>query len=58
VLADVAVDFAVFGLGLTFLGKDLYASYLWDFIGAWSLGVVFQYFTIKPMRDLSVLGGI
>jgi hypothetical protein len=57
-LADVVVDFAVFALGLTFLGKDLYASYLWDFIAAWSLGVVFQYFTIKPMRNLSVLGGI
>lgn len=58
VLADVVIDFAIFGLGLTFLGKDLYASFLWDFIGAWSLGVVFQYFTIKPMRNLSVFGGI
>ena len=58
VLADVVIDLAVFELGLTFLGRDLYASYLWDFIGAWLLGVLFQYFTIKPMQNLSVLGGI
>ncbi len=58
VLADIATEFTVFGVGATFLGMELYASYLWDFIAAWSLGVVFQYFTIKPMRNLSVGGGI
>ena len=58
VLADIVTEFTVFGVGATFLGMELYASYLWDFIAAWSLGVVFQYFTIKPMRNLSVGGGI
>ncbi len=57
-LADIVTEFAVFGLGVTFLGMELYATYLWDFIAAWSLGVVFQYFTIKPMHNLSVPGGI
>jgi hypothetical protein len=57
-LADVVTEFTVFGVGATLLGKELYASYLWDFIAAWSLGVVFQYFTIKPMRNLSVGRGI
>ncbi len=57
-LADIVTEFAVFGVGATLLGKELYASYLWDFIAAWSLGVVFQYFTIKPMRNLSVGQGI
>lgn len=57
-LADIVTEFTVFGVGATFLGKELYASYLWDFIAAWSLGVVFQYFTIKPMRNLSVGEGM
>jgi hypothetical protein len=58
VLADIVTEFTLFGIGATFLGMTLYASFLWDFIAAWSLGVVFQYFIIKPMRNLSVGGGI
>ncbi len=57
-LADIVTDFTVFGLGITFLGNDLYAKYLWDFVAAWSLGILFQYFTIKPMRNLSVGEGL
>ncbi len=57
-IADVVVDFSLFGLGATLLGSELYASYLWDFVAAWALGIVFQYFTIKPMRDLSPGQGI
>ncbi len=57
-LADIVTEFTVFGLGLTLFGVELWSSYLWDFIAAWSLGIVFQYFTIKPMRNLSVMGGI
>lgn len=56
VLADIVTEFSIFGIGATLLGTELYASYLWDFIAAWSLGIVFQYF--KPMRNLSVGGGI
>ncbi len=58
VLADIATEFTVFGVGATLLGMELYASYFWDFIAAWLLGIVFQYFTIKPMRNLSVGAGI
>lgn len=58
VLADIATEFTIFGIGAKFLGTELYASYLWDFMAAWSLGIVFQYFSIKPMRNLSVGEGI
>ncbi len=58
VLADIVTDFAVYLAGATLFGVALYASFLWDFVAAWLLGVVFQYFTIKPMRKLSVVGGI
>ncbi|MGA7157378.1 MAG: DUF4396 domain-containing protein [Acidobacteriaceae bacterium] len=52
-LADIATEFALFGLGVTLFGSPLWASYIFDFIAAWLLGICFQYFTIKPMRDLS-----
>lgn len=58
VLADIVTEFAVFAAGATLFGLELYASYLWDFIAAWLLGILFQYFTIKPMRNLSVREGI
>jgi hypothetical protein len=57
-IADVITEFTLFGLGVTVLGSSLWASYVFDFIAAWTLGVVFQYFTIKPMRDLSPMQGI
>jgi hypothetical protein len=57
-LADVATEFAVFGLALTVAGSALWASFVWDFCAAWALGVVFQYFTIKPMRQLSPGAGV
>ncbi|HEY4358550.1 MAG TPA: DUF4396 domain-containing protein [Acidobacteriaceae bacterium] len=58
VLADIVTEFTVFGTGATVLGMELYASYLWGFVAAWLLGIVFQYFTIKPVRNLSVGEGI
>ena len=57
-LADIVVEFAIFQSALTIAGSMLWASFVWDFIGAWSLGIVFQYFSIKPMRNLTVGQGI
>ena len=36
----------------------MFAVWILDFPFAFGLGIVFQYFTIKPMRDLSVGAGI
>lgn len=58
VLADILVESGLFALGITLLGSELWASYLWDLIAAWLLGIIFQYFTIKPMRNLSVREGL
>ncbi len=52
-IADVVTEFSLWGLGATLAGSALLASFVWDFAVAWALGVVFQYFTIKPMRDLT-----
>jgi hypothetical protein len=52
-IADICVESAIFGFGLTLFGADLWASFVYDFIAAWTLGIVFQYYSIKPMRDIS-----
>ena len=57
-LADIGTEFALFALRATIAASTLVASYVWDFVGAWSLGILFQYFSIKPMRSLSPAAGI
>ncbi|AQZ53735.1 DUF4396 domain-containing protein [Martelella mediterranea] len=42
----------------TIFAEKMFAVWVLDYIFAFSLGVVFQYFTIKPMRGLSVGQGI
>jgi putative flippase GtrA len=57
-LADIVTEFTLYGLGVTLLGSALWASYAWDFAAAWLLGIVFQYYSIKPMRNLSPGKGV
>ena len=58
-IADVGTEFAIAAAGLTLFGSMLWAEYTLDFLVAWALGIVFQYFAIKPMRkDLSPGGAI
>lgn len=52
-LGDILAEWAVFLTGFTLLGSTLWASYLWDFALAFLLGIVFQYFSIAPMRHIS-----
>jgi hypothetical protein len=44
--------------GLTILGSQLANRLLVDFLLAWAFGVLFQYFTIAPMRGLSFAKGL
>lgn len=57
-LGDIAAEWLVFATGLTIAGKALYADFALDFAFAWLLGVIFQYFTIVPMRDIGRAKGI
>jgi hypothetical protein len=58
-IADVATEFAIAASGLVILGSVLWTSYVFDLIAAWALGILFQYFAIKPMRpDLSRGGAV
>lgn len=57
-IADVVCEFAIAAAGITLLGSVLWAEYAIDFVVAWAVGIVFQYFSIKPMRNLSAGEGI
>ncbi|HEX4783020.1 MAG TPA: DUF4396 domain-containing protein [Candidatus Sulfotelmatobacter sp.] len=54
-LGDIIAEFSLFGLGSTLLGKTLYAEFAGDLLLAWLLGIAFQYFAIRPMRNISVM---
>ena len=48
---------ALFGLG-TIFSTEIFAQWTMDYVFALLIGIVFQYFAIAPMRDLSVSEGI
>jgi hypothetical protein len=53
-LADVFCDFGIAATGFTLFGSGLWAEYAIDLAAAWAVGIVFQYWAIKPMRQISV----
>jgi hypothetical protein len=50
-IADVVSEFWIAAAGITLLGSALWAGFVIDFAAAWALGIVFQYWAIKPMRE-------
>ena len=42
----------------TIFAEKIFAVWVLDYVLAFGIGVAFQYFTIKPMRDLSVRQGL
>lgn len=57
-IGDIIGEWTVLIFGLALAGTALYADFILDFALAWTLGVIFQYFTIAPMRGLGRLEGI
>jgi hypothetical protein len=57
-LGDIIGEWLVFAFGWTLFGEKLYTELLVDFPLAFGLGVVFQYFTIAPMRGLGIKEGL
>lgn len=65
-IGDIAAEwlaFAVPGIAValgwgSLFNEKIFAVWVLDFVFAFALGIVFQYFTIKPMRNLSVGEGI
>lgn len=52
-LGDVIAETALLFIPFTLFGKRLYGAWLVDFILAFIIGIVFQYYAIKPMKNLS-----
>ncbi|HEY1187867.1 MAG TPA: DUF4396 domain-containing protein [Gemmata sp.] len=53
-LGDLLVEGVVLSfVSFTLFGHGIFGAWVIDFVAAFVLGVVFQYFTIKPMKNLS-----
>jgi hypothetical protein len=52
-LGDVIGEWAVFASGVTIAGMALWPEYIIDFALAYVFGILFQYWAIKPMSQLS-----
>ena len=57
-LGDIVGSSLVFLLGLELAGLALWPELAVDFVLALSLGVIFQYWTIAPMRGLGLRDGL
>jgi hypothetical protein len=57
-LGDIIAEWSIFWLGVTIAGIALWPELIGDYILAYTLGIVFQYLTIAPMRNLSFGQGI
>ncbi len=53
-LGDIIAEWSVFFVPFTLFGRQIFGTWVLDFIMAFLLGIAFQYFTLKPMRELSV----
>ncbi|MBE7157779.1 MAG: DUF4396 domain-containing protein [Rhodospirillales bacterium] len=57
-LADMLVEWALIYFPVVLFGQKIFGSWAVDYVVALIFGLVFQYFAIQPMRDLSVGEGI
>ncbi|HWE38329.1 MAG TPA: DUF4396 domain-containing protein [Isosphaeraceae bacterium] len=57
-IGDTIGETALFLTGLVLFGSKLLSAYFVDFVLAYAFGIVFQFFTIAPMRDLGVGEGL
>jgi hypothetical protein len=57
-LGDIAAEWFVVAVPVSIAGSTIFGTWTLDFILAFLLGIAFHYFTIQPMRDLSVKEGL
>jgi hypothetical protein len=51
-LGDIVAEWLVFLVGFRIAGMFLWPELIFDFVAAFALGIVFQYFAIVPMRHV------
>ena len=57
-LGDIIAEWFIFFVPFTLFGRKIFGGWALDFVVAFLIGIAFQYFTIAPMRGLSVKDGI
>jgi hypothetical protein len=57
-LGDFIGDWIAFAAGIALFGSKLAGKYLFAFVLAYLFGIVFQYFSVAPMRGLSPRDGL
>jgi hypothetical protein len=57
-LGDFGGDWLAFGLSFTLFGSDLFGKMLIGFVLAYFFGIVFQYFSVVPVRGLGLVEGL
>lgn len=57
-LGDLAAEWLAPALSFTIAGQRMFGSWVIDYIFAFGFGIAFQYFSIKPMRNLSTSEGL
>jgi Domain of unknown function (DUF4396) len=57
-LGDLIAETFAAGVPLVVFGQKMFGAWVYDYALALLLGIGFQYFTIKPMRGLSVGDGL
>jgi hypothetical protein len=57
-LGDIVAETFVFFVPVSLFGKPIFGAWAIDFVLAFLIGIAFQYFAIKPMRDISPKEGV
>lgn len=57
-LADIVAEWGLFLFPVTLFGMKIFGAWTVDYFVALAFGIVFQYFTIAPMRGLSLGEGL
>jgi hypothetical protein len=57
-LGDFIGDWLAYATGFTLFGSELGGKYLAAFVLAYLFGIVFQYFSVAPMRGLGLREGV
>lgn len=57
-LADIIGEWVLFAFPLTLFGMRIFGAWAVDYVLALLIGIMFQYYAISPMRDLSLGDGL
>ncbi len=57
-LGDTIAEVSIFAFGIVWFGSKMGTAFALDFALAYAFGILFQFFTIAPMRNLGVAQGL